>query len=336
MSGMKVLVLFDLPRRTDPNATFSPQILKEQEDKPTEADVIGCLQRLGHQVESMAVFDDIGAIVDKLKRFEPEVVFNLMESVYHDRSHEPNVAALLELMKVPYTGSDPEALLLCKDKALAKQVLAYHRIRVARFVVSHKRHPLRRLRRFVYPAFVKPVAQESSDGISQASFARTEEEAIARGRFVHDKFGCDAMIEEYIEGRELYLSVMAGHRPVVFPPRELFFDDVPEDTPKFATFKAKWDDAYRKKWGIRNGPVKDLPEGVEARLADLAKKVCRLLRIHGHGRIDVRLTNSGEIVVLEANPNPSLAEEDDFAQSAASAGVSYDSLIKKILEAARA
>lgn len=332
---MKVLVLFDLPRRTDPTETFSPQVLKEQEDKPTEADVLQSLARMGHAVESMAVFDDIAAIIDKLKSFEPDVVFNLMESVYHDRSHEPHVAALLELLKVPYTGSDPDALLLCKDKAIAKQLLSYHRIRVARFVVSHRQHPLRRLRRFVYPAFVKPVSEESSDGISMASFARTEEEAIARGRFVHDKFGCDALIEEYIDGRELYVSVMGGRRPVVFPPRELFFDEVPEDTPRFATFKAKWDDSYRKKWGIRNGPANELPEGVEARLAELARRVCKLLRIRGHGRIDVRLTNDGDIVVLEANPNPSLAEEDDFAQSAAAAGVPYDCLIQKILESAR-
>ena len=334
---MKVLVLFDLPRRTSPEETFSPQILKEQEDKPTEADVLGCLEKLGHQVESLAVFDDISAIVDKVKTFSPNVVFNLSESVYHDRAHEPNLAALLELIKVPYTGAGVEALLLCKDKALAKQILAYHRIRVARFVVSHRRHPLRRLRRFIYPAFVKPVGEESSDGISMASFARCEEEAIARAGFIHDKFKSDALIEEYIEGRELYLSVMmCGRRAHVFPARELFFDQVPDDAPKFATFKAKWDDAYRKKWGIHNGPAKDLTPEVEAKLAELAKKVCRLLRIRGHGRVDVRLRPDGEIVVLEANPNPSLAEEDDFAQSASMAGIPYDCLIQKLLDAARA
>ncbi|MBI3665449.1 MAG: hypothetical protein HY236_04365 [Acidobacteria bacterium] len=163
---------------------------------------------------------------------------------------------------------------------------------------------------------------------------RTEEEALERARFIHEKFHCDALIEEYIEGRELYLSVMGNQRLTVFPPRELFFEQVQEDAPKFATFKAKWDDAYRKKWGIKNAAAGPLPEGLEEKMARLARKVYRLLKIQGFGRIDVRLTPQGEVVVMEANPNPSLAQEDDFAQSAAAAGLEYDVLIQKILDAA--
>jgi D-alanine-D-alanine ligase len=330
---MKILVLFDLARRADPVETFSVRSLKE-EDKPTEADVLGCLGRLGHEVETLAVFDNVAAIVEKLTACAPDVVFNLTESFYHDRSHEPNIPALLELMKVRYTGSGPEALLLCKDKALAKQVLAYHRVRLPRFVVSHRNRPLRRLRRFSYPAFVKPVSEESSDGISQASFARTEDEAIERARFIHQKFTCDALIEEYIEGRELYLSVLGNNRLTVFPPREIFFERVPEDAPKFATFHAKWNDAYRKKWGIRNAAAGPLPEGVRENLTRLARRIYRLLKIRGFGRIDVRLTPNGEVFVIEANPNPSLAQEEDFAQAAAEAGMGYDVLIQQILDAA--
>ena len=332
---MKVLVLFDLARPAGPDETFSARTLKQQEDKPTEADVLRCLRRLNHEVEILAVCDDVIAIIDKLKAFAPDVVFNLLESFHHDRSHESNVPALLDLMKVPYTGVGPEALLLCKDKALAKKVLAYHRVRLARFVVSYRDRPLRRLRRFVYPAFVKPLGEESSDGISKASFVRNEQEALERARFIHEKLDCDALVEEYIEGRELYVSVMGKQRLTVFPPREIFFEQVPEDVPRFATFKAKWDDAYRKRWGIRNGPAKPLPEGAESKLAFVARKVSRLLKIRGHGRIDVRLTPGGEIVFIEANPNPSLAQEDDFAQSAAAVGISYDALIERILDAAR-
>ena len=316
---MKILVLFDVAHPADPDENFSARSLKE-EDKPTEADVLGCLKRLGHEVETLAVFDNVTAIVEKLKACAPDVVFNLSESFHHDRSHEPNIPALLELMKVRYTGLGPDALLLCKDKALAKKVLAYHRVRLPHFVVSHRAHPLRRLRRFIYPAFVKPVGEESSDGISQASFARDEGEAIERARFIHQKFDCDALIEEYIEGRELYLSVLGNNRLTVFPPREIFFEQVPEDVPKFATFHAKWNEAYRKKWGIKNGPAKPLPEGVEEHLANLGRKVYRLLKIRGFGRIDVRLTATGEVFVIEANPNPSLAADEDFAQSAADRG----------------
>ena len=331
---MKVLVLFDVARPAVAGETFSPRVLKEEEDKPTEADVLACLERLGHQVETLAVFDDVFSIVDKLKTFAPDVVFNLTESFHSDRAHEPNIPALLDLMRVRYTGARPDGLILCKDKALAKKVLLYHRLRVPHFVISPETRPLQRLRRFVYPAFVKPVGEESSDGIAKASFAKSEEEALERARFIHEKFQCDALIEEYIEGRELYLSVMGNRKLTVFPPREIFFEQMPEDEPKFATFKAKWDDAYRKKWGIKNGPARELPEGMPEKLGRVARKVYRVLKIRGLGRIDVRLTPAGEIVIIEANPNPSLAREEDFAQSAAAAGLEYDALIQKILDSA--
>ncbi len=331
---MKVLVLFDMARRTPPDQTFSPQELKEQEDKPTEADVLAALERLGHQFDTLAVFNDVGVIIDKLKAFAPDVVFNLLESFYDNRCHVSNVPALLDLMRVRYTGATPDALLLCRDKVLAKQMLAYHRVRVPRFVISRCDRPLKRLRRFPYPAFVKPVGEEGSDGISLASFAPAQQDALERARFIHEKFHSDALIEEYIEGRELYLSVLGTNRLTVFPPRELFFGQVPDDAPKFATFKAKWDDAYRAKWGIRNGAADPLPEGVPKKLDTLARKVYRVLRIRGFGRIDVRLTPGGDVVVLEANPNPSLAQEDDYAESAAAAGLGFDAMIQKILDIA--
>jgi D-alanine-D-alanine ligase len=331
---VKVLVLFDVARPATPGETFSPRALKEEEDKQTEADVLACLERLGHQVDTLAVFDDVVSILEKLKEFTPDVVFNLTESFHSNRAHEPNIPALLDLMRVRYTGAKPDGLILCKDKALAKKVLLYHRLRVPHFVISPESRPLKRLRRFVFPAFVKPVAEESSDGIAKASFAKSEEEALERAHFIHEKFQCDALIEEYIEGRELYLSVMGNRKLMVFPPREIFFEQMPEDEPKFATFKAKWDDAYRKKWGIKNGPARELPEGLQEKLTRLARKVYRVLKIRGLGRIDVRLTSAGEIVIIEANPNPSLAREEDFAQSAAAAGLDYDQLIQKILDTA--
>jgi D-alanine-D-alanine ligase len=331
---VKVLVLFDVAYRAAPEGTFSPQALKEEEDKPTEADVLAGLQRLGHEADTLAIYDDVACIVEKLRSFAPDVVFNLTESFHCNRAQEPNIPALLELMRIKYTGAHPDGLMLCKDKALAKKVLAYHRVRVPHFVISTEQRPLKRLRRFVYPAFVKPVGEESSDGIAKASFAKSEEEALERARFIQEKFHCDALIEEYIDGRELYLSVMGNRKLTVLPPREIFFHAVPDDAPKFATFKAKWDDSYRKKWGIQNGPATELPPDVPEKLVRLARKVYRVLKIRGFGRVDVRLTPAGEVVVIEANPNPSLACEDDFAQSAATAGVAYDALIQKILDAA--
>jgi D-alanine-D-alanine ligase len=333
---MKILILFDLHRAPKADEQFSPTTLRKEEGKPTEADVLECLQRLGHESDTLAVFDNVVAIIEKLKAFGPDVVFNLTESFHAQRSNEPNIPALLELLKVRYTGAGPDALLLCKDKALAKKLLSYHRVRVARFVLSPAHRPLKRLKKFVYPAFVKPVGEESSDGIAQASFARDEGEALERVKFLHERFEGDVLIEEYIEGRELYVSVMGNKRLTVLPPRELFFEKLPDDAPKFATQKAKWDDAYRKKWGIKNGPAAELDAKVATQLEQAARKVYRVLKIRGLGRIDVRLTPAGEVIVIEANPNPSLAREDDFAQSAAMAGTDYDALIQKILDAAMA
>ncbi len=331
---MRVMVLFDLTRPTEAGESFSPRSLREEEFKPTEADVLHSLCRLGHAVETLAVFDDVVPIVEMVKSFDPDVVFNLTESFHDSRIHEPSIPALLSLLKVRYTGSGPDGLMLCKDKALAKKVLAYHGVRVPHSVVSARGNPRRKLDELGFPAFVKPLGHESSDGISQSSFVRNEQEGLDRARFIHDSLQSDALIEEYIEGRELYVSVMGNRRLTVFPPREIFFENMPEGAPKFATYKAKWDDAYRKKWGIRNGPPAPLPEGVDQQLDSIARSVYRSLKIRGLGRIDFRLKPDGEVVVLEANPNPSLAEEDDFAQSALAAGLSYRALLQKILRGA--
>ncbi len=340
---MRILVLFDVHRPVAEGRTFTESALRNEEAKPTEADVLACLRTLQHDVDTLAVYDDAKVVFDRVDSFKPDVVFNLCESFFSDRAHEPNIPALLELMKVPYTGAGPDALMLCKDKALAKKLLSFHRIRVARFVVSHRERPLRRLRRFSYPAFVKPIGEEASDGIALASLAKTEDEVLERARFLHDRFETDALIEEYVEGRELYLGVLGNRRLTVFPPREIFFgerngtagpDGQPGEPegPRFATAKAKWDEVYRKKWGIRNGPAGPLAPGLEKKLAEIARRVCRILRVRGLGRIDARLTSRGEVVVIEANPNPSLAREDDFAQAALQVGIPYESLIQKVLE----
>ena len=332
---MKVLVLFDLPRAVHPDETFTMKALREQEDRPTEADVIEALKRLGHQVDTLAVYDDALVAVQRARDCAPDVVFNLCESFFNERSHESNIPALLELLRIPYTGAGTEALLLCKDKELAKTVLAYHRIRVPHFVVSRKRAPRRSLRRFNFPAFVKPLSEESSDGIAKASFGRNEKDTIERTRYLHEKLGCDVMIEEYVEGRELYVSVLGNRNFAVLPPQELFFGELPETEPRFATFRAKWDNAYRAKWNIRNGSADPLPPDVEKKLPEVARRVYALLRIKGSGRLDLRLTPAGELVFIEANPNPSLARGDDFACSAAAAGIDYDTLIQRILDCAR-
>jgi D-alanine-D-alanine ligase len=333
---MRVLVLFDLASRPDPDENFSARHLREDYEKPTEADVLCSLRRLGHDVDTLAIYDNVLSVIEKVAAFQPDIVFNLCMTMHDDRSHEPNVPALLDLLRVRYTGARPESIMLCKDKALAKKILHYHHVRVARFEVSPRRRPLRKLTRFVYPAFVKPLGKEASEGISQQSFARDEAEALDRARFIHESLECDALIEEYIVGRELYVGILGRKRLIALPPRELFFGQVPDDVPKFATVKAKWDDAYRKKWGIRNGPAAPFADGIAEQIAKVARTSCRALKVSGFARLDMRLTEAGEVVVMEANPNPSLAMEDDYAKAAQMIGIEYDALVQKILDSAGA
>jgi D-alanine-D-alanine ligase len=331
---VKVLVLFDIGRPPEPTDSFSVTALRREEKKPMEADVITSLRALGHEVETLPVYDNVRDMFDRISSFAPDVVFNMVESFYLDRAHEPFIPGLLDLMKVRYTGAGPEALMLCRDKALAKKILAFHRVRVASGVVSSKARPLRKLRRFRFPAFVKPLGEEGSNGISKASFCANEAEAVERATFIHRSFECDALIEEYIEGRELTIGVLGNPRPITFPPREIFFGKADDDdeAPRFATQRAKWDDAYRRKWRIRNGEPDPLPAGTTERLAKTARMAYRILRLRGAVRLDVRLTDQGEIFVIEVNPNPSLARTDDFAMAAATSGLEYQALIQRILD----
>jgi D-alanine-D-alanine ligase len=331
---VKVLVLYDVGRPVDPDENLSIRALRREEHKAMEADVITALRALGHEVEQLAVYDNVRDLIDRITSFAPDVVFNMVETFFLDRANEPNIPALLDLMKVRYTGASPEALLLCKDKALAKKLLAFHGVRVADFRVSTRARPLKKLARFRFPAFVKPLGEEGSQGIAKASYARNAEEAALRAAFIHERFECDALIEEYIEGRELTVGVLGNPRPVTLPPREIFFGkaDDDESAPRFATSRAKWDDAYRRKWRIRNGEPDPLPAGAPQRLARTARLAYRILKIRGLCRLDVRLTEEGRIVVIEVNPNPSLVKTDDYAMAAASAGIEYEALIQRILD----
>jgi D-alanine-D-alanine ligase len=330
---VKVLLLFDVFRRP-PDDGFSAADVLRAYDKKTEADLFETLVRLGHEPAAIGLYEDVRPLFDRVESFKPDVVLNTCESFLSDRAHEANIPALLELLRVRYTGAGSDALMLCKDKALAKKLLTFHSVKVADFVVSSRERPLRSLRRLDFPVFVKPVSEESSDGIAKASLAKNEGEALERARFVHEKYNCDALVEEYVDGRELTVGVLGNARLTTLPPQELFFGEADDDpsAPRFATAKAKWDEAYRKKWGIRNGAAAALPPGVDETLARTARRVARVLHIRGLGRIDFRLTAKGEVVVIEANPNPSLGKEDDFALAAARAGIAYDALVERLLD----
>lgn len=333
---LKTLLLFDLACPPPVDQNYDADLKSQADEWESEASVLSAIRALGHDVKLFGIHDDVQILLDEIKASKPDLVFNLCEAFRGDRDHEPNLAALLELMSVRYTGARPVALRLCKDKALAKKILSYHGIRTAQFEVSRQSQPLQRLRSITYPALVKPLGLESSTGIAQDSFVESEAAALERVRFVHERLGQDAIIEEYIDGRELYVGVIGNERLEVLPPRELFFEAMPTDSPKIATYKAKWDDAYRERWGIKNGPAKALEPKVLERIEETCKKIYKALQITGYARIDLRLTPGDEVVFLEANPNPSIAEKDDFAQAALAAGMSYEKLIAKLIRLSEA
>ncbi|MBI2606762.1 MAG: ATP-grasp domain-containing protein [Deltaproteobacteria bacterium] len=326
---LKLLLLFDIGEKPPENQDFT-EIFKHDDWKP-EVLLVRALKNLGHDVKPFGLFDDIRPLIDEVTRDRPDLVFNQCEAFRGGRQHEPNAASLLELLDLKYTGASAHALQICKDKSLTKKILSFHRIRVPRFVVSKKARPLRKLPGFAFPAFTKPLKLEASEGIAQMSFADNEKDALDRVRFIHESLGTDAIVEEYIEGRELYVGVLGNERLKILPTRELFFAQVPDGEPKFATFKAKWDDNYRKKWGIKGGAAKPIAPKAEKHLADVSRKIYQLFQVRGFARIDFRLTPADEIVFLEANPNPSLAKDDDFALAAEKAGITYEQLLEQII-----
>ena len=288
------------------------------------------LEAMGHQVRKVGVKDDLGVVRQAIADFAPQIVFNLMESFAEIGVFDQHVVSYLELMKTPYTGCNPRGLMLSRDKALAGTLLAYHRIPAPEFTVVRMGRVPRVRKRLPFPLIVKSLTQEASIGISQASIVEDEAALGERVRFIHQSIGTDAIVERYIDGRELYVGVLGHARLRVFPVWEMNFAQMPDRAHHIASERVKWNDAYREKYGITTGPA-DLPADVTRRVQHLCKRVFRTLDLSGYARIDLRLDAGGRIYVLEANPNPQLAYGEDFAEAAEHAGVSYEALLQRIL-----
>lgn len=297
----------------------------------TEFDVVQTLRSLGHEVRALGVHDDLRVIRGAVEEWQPHVAFNLLEEFAGQAVFDQNVVSYLELLGLPYTGCCPRGLMLARDKALSKQVMAYHSIPVPDFAVFPRGRSLRKPPSLKYPLFVKSLNEEASLGISQASLVDDDQRLADRVTFIHERIGTDAIAEEFIPGRELYVGVIGNTRLEVLPTWELLFTKMPEDAARIATAAAKWDLAYQRRWGIESAPAADLPEGVAQQIERDARRIYRSLGLTGYGRIDFRLSPEGQLYVLEANPNPQLAESEDFAQSARHAGLDYRSLLQRIV-----
>ena len=326
---LKVLALFDGISPTKIDQDLSKEM--KTEDWKTEANVMAALGALGYTAEHLAIFDDLDLVRQKLESFAPDILFNLVEQFKNNPGFDQNIVSLLEMQGVPFTGCGATGLVLCKHKGISKKILSYHRIHVPNFIVISRGQRIARPKQLKFPILVKPVKEEASYGISQASFVETDEEFRERVAFIHEKHDADVIAEEYIAGRELYVGLMGNLRLSVFPIRELIFREVPPDEPKIATYRAKWDEEYRKRWGLKNRFAQGLDPALVAHIEQTCKRIYRLLTIDGYARIDLRLTAANEVYFIEANPNPHLAEDEDFALSAGKAGLPYPQLIDRII-----
>ncbi|HEY5702218.1 MAG TPA: ATP-grasp domain-containing protein [Gammaproteobacteria bacterium] len=329
MKKLRILVLMH-------EDLIPPDSLKGYSDKEivewkTEYDVVSELKDMGHEVRPLGVYDDIGVVRKAIKEFEPHIAFNLLEEFHGNSLFDYHVVSYLELRKQHYTGCNPRGLMLAHDKALSKKLLYFHRIRLPKFQVLPLDKKYSVPKRLKFPLFVKSLVEDGSYGISQASVVYNEEKFRERVSYLHEQLGTPVIAEEYIEGRELYISVVGNTRLETYPVIELMFGENSDDILKIATSKVKWDWAYQKKHGIDTVVAKNIPQETRKKIANLSKRVYKILGMTGYARIDLRLTEQGDIYVLEANANPDIAYGEELSCAAEAAGISYDALLQKVI-----
>jgi D-alanine-D-alanine ligase len=304
---------------------------KEMAPWKTEYDVITALEELGHEVAPLGVAHDPFVIQRAIEEFKPQVVFNLLEEFHGLGSYVPHVLGFLELMRQPYTGCNPHGMSLTRNKALMKKILRFHRVPTPPFAVFQPGRSIRRPRQLEFPLIVKSTTEHGSVGIAQKSIVYDDQSMHDRVIYVHEQLHTEAIVEEYVDGREIYVGVIGNHRLQNFPLWEMDFSGIPEGAPKIATEKVKWDLGYQVRTGIKTHKAGELPDGLESRITKLSKRVYRLLGQTGYARMDLRVTPDGKAYVLESNPNPQLAYGEDFAESAHLAGLDYLKLIQRIV-----
>jgi len=331
--SLKVLLVFDTPYAFPRGYDYLEEFA-DHENMYVENEVHIALKDNKHQVRLVGLYNDIWPLYEEIESFQPDVIFNQVELFHDNAGFDKNIAGLLELTGIPFTGASSRSLFVCNDKALTKKILSYHGVNVPKFHVFHRQNKAVFPSHLKLPCFVKPNSEEASTGISQASVVTTKRDFIRRVRYIKKKLKKDVIAEEYIEGRELYVSVMGNKKIQVLPPREMKFGKRPPKEPKVATYQTKWDMNYRKRWGITNVFTGPLPKGVRKEITEVCKHAYRALELQSYARFDLRLTPQGKIYFLEANANPCLAEDDEIAKSAGKVRLPYYKMINRIVELA--
>jgi D-alanine-D-alanine ligase len=329
---VKVAVVFDTLHPEWEEADYQREVAAGTEE--AEYDVARALAANGHEVCLVGVQQALGPMLERLAAFQPKVVFNGCESFAGAARHEYAIAAVLEMHGYRYTGSSPTGLLVARNKSLTKKILAYHGIRVPAFAEFGPGERAVRPSELRFPLIVKPLLEDASIGIAQASVVDDDASLEERVSFIHEKYRQAAIVEELVEGRELYVGLLGNAKLEVLPIIELTFGDQDPGDHRIATFKAKWDEDYRRRKGIRNVFAKGLPPDVTARIAGACSTAFRALSLQDYGRVDVRLAHDHEVYVLEVNPNPFLAQAHEMADAAEKAGMSYPQFVERIVEAA--
>jgi D-alanine-D-alanine ligase len=297
----------------------------------TEYDVVSTLRAAGHEVRPLGVHDELKPIRDEIEGWKPDVVFSLLEQFRGEVIYDHNVASYLELTRIPYTGCNPRGLMLARGKDLSKTLVHYHRIAVPAFAVFPMRRKVRRPKRLALPLIVKSLSEDASYGISQASVVDTDDKLAERVTFIHERIGTAAIAEQYVEGRELYVGVLGNDRLRALPVWELQFGNLAQGAWPIATEKVKHDPDYQERRGILHTPAKDLAPDLCIRIQRTAKRIYRTLELDGYARIDFRLSADSIPYFLEANPNPEIAESQEFAAAALHDGLAYPDLLHRIV-----
>ncbi|HEY7424611.1 MAG TPA: hypothetical protein VH682_10315 [Gemmataceae bacterium] len=295
--------------------------------------VSDALRGAGHKVSVLGVHGDLLKLRAGLARRKPDLVFNLMETFGDTQLGAVGLAGLLDLLGLPYTGGGPGEIYIQEDKALTKKLLAFDGIRYPEYAVFSPDADLEIGGQLRMPLFVKPLRMDASLGIDGKSLVRDTGEMMERVRDIHRRLKDAALVEEYVEGREFYVGVLGNVAPQAFPPIEMDFSGLPDGIPHVLDAKAKWDEKSPQYKGTR-AVVAELPDELRARLQKTALDAYRALRVRDYGRIDMRLTEAGEIYVIEVNASCYLEQSSEFAAAAHAADLDYPTLIQRIAECA--
>ena len=332
MTGkLKVVVLYDRWEGDEDDAgpNGKSPLVRTLDKKEVEEEVVDALTKLGHE-PTLHQLDGSLKSLHALPKLDCDIIFNLSESFAGNDTADYNIAAYLELVGRPFTGSGSHGLMLAQDKSVAKKIFAFHRIATPIFARSF-RGRLAFSDELHFPVIVKPMREDGSIGIEFNAVVSSIKELMERIDWLHEQFDSPILIEEYVEGREMYVGVLGNENPEPLPVIELDLSKLPEGTPRIAAAEVKWGKGTKAYRDTKSIVATDLSEETTALLHSTAVAAYQALELRDYGRVDMRLKPDGTVSVIEVNPNPWLASRAELAQAARKAGRTYNQLVEEIV-----